>query len=231
MASLSPVVPGLYRLELGVVNAYLLEADGGLVLIDTGYPGSEDDILRAVDELGHTPDAVRAVVVTHHHTDHAGALAAVLDATGAAAWMHPLDAAAVREGVGMRAYRPASGVLNWVLERAVIRRTPPRFGPAPVAHEVRDGDEAPGGLRVLHTPGHSAGHIALLWEAGGVLVAGDACTNLPTLTLSIVYEDLDEGRRSLRRLADQSFDVAVFGHGGPIVGAAADRFRRAFGDD
>ncbi len=229
MPALSPVVPGLTRVDLGVVNAYLLEADGGLVLIDTGSPGSEAAILDAVDALGYAPSDVRAVVVTHHHPDHAGALAAVLRQTGAEAWMHPLDAAEVRIGSGFRPYRPASGVLNWLLEKVVVRPTPDRFEPAPVAREVADGDEAPGGLRVIHAPGHSAGQIALLWpEHGGVLIAADACSNLPVLTLSVIYEDLALGRQTLRQLAARTFDTAVFGHGRPIVGGASARFRERF---
>lgn len=230
MSGLTPVVPGLHRLELGAVNAYLLEASDGLVLIDTGSPGSEAKILAAVAALGFTPANVKAVVVTHHHPDHAGSLAAVLAATGAEAWMHRLDAEEVRVGNGFRPYRPTSGLLNWVLERVVVRPTPPRFAPAPVSHEVDAGDVLPGGLTVVHAPGHSAGQIALFWpKRGGVLVAADACTSLPVLTLSIIYEDLDVGRETLRRLGDLDFEAAVFGHGKPIVTGASRQFREAFG--
>ena len=226
---LSPVVSGLWRIDLGVVNAYLVAGDGEMVLVDTGPPGSEAKVLRALEQLDLPPHAVRTVVVTHHHPDHAGALAAVLRETGAEAWMHAVDAAEVRAGNGFRPYRPASGVLNWALERVFIRPTPPRFEPAAVAHEVADGDVVPGDLRVVWAPGHSAGQVALLWpEHGGVLIAADACTNLPTLAPSVIYEDLDRGRETLRQLAALEFDAAVFGHGGPIVGAADERFRAAF---
>lgn len=227
MPALSPVVPGLYRLDLGIVNAYLLDAGGGPVLIDTGPPGSEAAVLAAVEALGHAPADVRAVVVTHHHADHAGALAAVLAATGAEAWMHPLDAEEVRVGNGAR---PASGLLTWALSRVPLRTAAAPFAPAPVAHEVADGGALPGGLVAVHAPGHTAGHIALLWpEHGGVLVAADACTTLPVLTLSAVYEDLDVGRETLRRLGAFDVEVAVFGHGEPLLSGASRRFREAFG--
>lgn len=229
MRDLTPVVPGLWRLELSVVNAYLLEHDDGLVLIDTGSPGALDKILFAIRTLGHAPEDLQAVVVTHHHPDHAGSLAAVLGATGAEAWMHPLDAAEVRVGNGFRPYQATSGLVNWTLERLFIRPTPPRFDPAEVAHELNDGDDAPGGLRVIHAPGHSAGQIALLWPEARVLIAADACTNLPVLTYSIIYEDLDVGRETLRQLAALDVDTTVFGHGKPIVGNAGDRLREAFG--
>ena len=169
------------------------------------------------------------MVVTHHHADHAGALAPVLDATGADAWMHGLDAAETRVGNAFRPYRPASGIVNWGLERAFIRPTPARYPPAPVAHEVADGDLLAADLRVVAAPGHTAGQIALVWpEHGGVLIAADACSNLPTLGYSIIYEDLDLGRDTLRQLAALEFDAAVFGHGGPILSGAAARFRSRF---
>ncbi len=230
MSDLHPVVPGLWCVELGAVNAYLLEDGDGLVLIDTGSPGSAPKLLDAVDQLGRRPSDVHAVIVTHLHPDHAGALAAVLDATGAEAWMHPADAAEVRIGNGFRPYVTSSGILNWVLERLLIRPSPGHVDPAPVSHEVDEGDEAPGGLRVLHAPGHTAGHIALLWpEHGGVLIAADACSNLPVLAPSVIYESIETGHRTLRRLAALNVEVAVFGHGKPIVGGAAEKMRAAFG--
>ena len=230
MSDLSPVVPGLWRVELGAVNAYLLEDGDRLVLIDTGSPGSAPKILDAVAHLGRPPEAVGAVVVTHLHPDHAGALAAVLAATGAEAWMHPADAAEVRVGNAFRPYVTSSGVLNWVLERVMIRAAPDHVDPAPVAREVEDGDAGPGGLRVVGAPGHSAGHVALFWpEHGGVLVAGDACSNLPVLAPSIVYEDRELGRRTLRELAAMDYEVAVFGHGNPIVRGASRKMLAAFG--
>ena len=231
MPLLSPVVSGLWRVDLGIVNAYLIAGEAEMVLVDVGPPGSETKIIDALGLLDLPPEAVGTVIVTHHHPDHAGALAAVLDMTGADAWMHPADAAEVRVGNGFRPYRPASGVLNWVLERTVIRTTPDHYEPAPVAHEVTEADVLAADLRVIHAPGHTAGQIALLWpEHGGVLIAADACTNLPTLGLSVVYEDLDLGRETLRNLAALDFDTAVFGHGGPIVGDASPRFKSRFSD-
>ena len=231
MPLLSPVVSGLWRVDLGIVNAYLVAGRDHMVLVDVGPPGSEAKVVEALARLDLPPQAVGTVIVTHHHSDHAGALAAVLDATGAEAWVSAEDAAEVRAGNAFRPYRPASGALNWALERALIRPSPARYAPAPVAHEVADGDVLPGDLRAVAAPGHTAGQIALLWpEHGGVLIAADACTNLPTLGLSIIYEDLDRGRETLRQLAGLDFDTAVFGHGGPIVGDAAARFRSRFAD-
>ena len=86
------------------------------------------------------------------------------------------------------------------------------------------------GAVALHTPGHTAGHVALLWRRdGGVLFAGDAATNFVRLGVGPVYEDVGEGRRSLRRLAALEFETALFAHGRPLTPRASARFRARFG--
>lgn len=229
MPRTTPIVPGLFSVDLGPVNAFLAETRDGLVLVDTGSPGAWPRLEAAIRALGHAPADLAAVVVTHHHPDHAGSLADVLAATGAEAWMHPADAAEVRAGNGFRPYRTTSGLLNLVLERVFIRPVSPHIPPAAVAHEVDEGDALPGGLVAVHAPGHSRGQIALLWPETRVLFAADACSNLPVLGYSIIHEDFAEARATLRRLATLDFDTAAFGHGKAIVGGAAARFRERFG--
>jgi glyoxylase-like metal-dependent hydrolase (beta-lactamase superfamily II) len=93
---------------------------------------------------------------------------------------------------------------------------------------VADGEELPwDGLLALRTPGHSAGHLALLLPRdGGVLFVGDAATNFGRLSWGPVYEDVAEGERSLRRLAALDFEVAAFAHGRTMRSGASARFRR-----
>ena len=86
-----------------------------------------------------------------------------------------------------------------------------------------------GGLRVIHLPGHCAGQVALLWQGGRLLIAGDVCTNFLTVGDPIGFEDIAEGRRSQRKLANLDFEAVCFGHGGPITASAKERVRRAFG--
>lgn len=231
------VVPGLYRVPLGVVNAYLL-VDGTVTIIDTGTPGSEDKILRAIRTLGKEPSDVDAIVVTHLHADHAGSLAALKAATGAEAWMHPVDAALVRDGVATREMHSAPGLANRLIAAAMRVVAPSRVPPAEVEHHAEDGDTLPfgGGLRVVHVPGHCAGQIALVWPRhGGVLIAADAAANMAwpgrrrKLGYPPVFEDFEAGKRSLRRLAQLEVAVAVFGHGEPILGGAGAGLRERFG--
>ncbi len=225
----TPLVPNLYALDLGGVNAYLITADDGLTLIDTGSAGSAERIASELSTLGHVLADIRQIVVTHAHADHAGGLAELPAHTRAEVWMHPLDAALVRSGTAMRpSTRSTPGLLNRIIYHLTIARAPRTIAPASVDHEVEDGASLPfaGGLRVIHTPGHSAGQIALLWPAhGGVLFAADAAINVAGLALFPAYEDLAQGHTSLARLAAHEFEVACFGHGRPITRTAAQHFR------
>jgi glyoxylase-like metal-dependent hydrolase (beta-lactamase superfamily II) len=92
-----------------------------------------------------------------------------------------------------------------------------------------------GGMRCVHTPGHTAGQTSFLWNRhGGVLIVGDAAgargrTVAPPLgfPFGMFTEDPEEAKRSFSKLADLEFQVAVFGHGNPIRELASDAFRRA----
>ena len=229
------VVPGVYALSIGgFVNAFLLVADD-VTLIDTGTPGHADEILAAVRRLGHAPEAIKRILVTHCHADHTGSLAALQRATGAPAVMHPLDAALVRQGQASRPFTAAPGPLHPVMAPllGLMSRRVRTIEPAVVAHEVADGDVLPiaGGLRVIHAPGHSAGQVAFLWpEQGGVLFAADSATHLlGRLGFPPVGEDWAVIRASLRQLSTLTFNTAVFGHGGALVGGAAAQFRAKWG--
>ncbi|MDG3004950.1 MBL fold metallo-hydrolase [Paludisphaera mucosa] len=223
----TPVVPGLWQVKLGFVNAFILDAGDGLALIDAGVPGGAPEILDAVRAIGGRPDDVRRILVTHCHSDHSGSLAELKRETGAPAVMHPVDAAMVREGRAIRPLTPAPGLINALVCRFLIGAAPTTVEPAEIEVEVEDGDALPGGLRAIHVPGHCAGQVAFLWaEHGGVLIAADVAANVFGLALSPMYEDIEAGRRSLSKLAGLEFEVACFGHGKPIPSGASRLFAR-----
>lgn len=90
--------------------------------------------------------------------------------------------------------------------------------PTPV-HVVNDGDSV-FGLRIVATPGHTAGHISVLDEIGGLLVAGDALSGGDDGTVSgpdpQFTDDMALAHESVRRLAALTFATVVFGHGEPV---------------
>jgi glyoxylase-like metal-dependent hydrolase (beta-lactamase superfamily II) len=224
--------PGLYLLRLGILNAFLLDC-GELTLIDAGVAGSEKRVLQALAELGRQPGDLRHILVTHLHIDHTGGLAALQKSTGAQVWMGAADAAAHRQGQAMRPVRPAPGLFNQILVAVSRVGRPVAVEPAPVAHELQGGEalDFAGGLQVIHLPGHTAGSMAFLWPAhGGVLFVGDAATRMfGPLSWLFIYEDFEEGRRSLQRLESLPFEAACFGHGKPILRGAPAAFKARFG--
>ena len=91
-----------------------------------------------------------------------------------------------------------------------------RLEPIAIDQPLTVGEPLPiaGGIEVIHTPGHCAGQVALLWRPGRMLFAGDVCMNLMGLGDPVGFENLKDGRASQRKLASLSFDAAGFGHGG-----------------
>lgn len=232
---LKEVVPGVHAIQLGVVNAYLIEGHD-LTLVDTGSPGSGAEIMRAVQMLGRSPREIAHILVTHCHPDHSGGLAEIKRISGAAAYMHPLSAAVVRGEEPGRKLSPAPGFINRVLTGAFIRQPPWKIPWAHVEHEVLDSDELDctgKHITAVHAPGHCCGQLAFLYHYrpanGALLFAADTASNMRKLGLSIAYEDLACGLRSLAKLSRLRFDVACFGHGDPLIGQASERFNEKWG--
>src|SRR5258705_13841720 len=73
-----------------------------------------------------------------------------------------------------------------------------RMSGADARRGVRD---RAGGLKAIHIPGQCAGQVALLWPRRRLLFAADACANMPTFGYALCYENLEDGKRSLRKLA------------------------------
>lgn len=230
--ALQQVAAEVYRIPMLYVNAYLIEGDG-LTVIDAGGARGAEKILAGVKELGRKAEDIRRILITHMHADHTGGLAALKVAAGAPVFMHPADAGLLSQGIPLRPAEAGPGLMNgWMYRMMGILSGRMKVEPVKTDYEIGDGEEIPGtgGLKVIHTPGHTLGHLAFLWPLhGGVLFAADAASNFVSLDYSILYEDLETGRNSLRKIAGLSFETACFGHGRPIVGGAAAHFRRKWG--
>src|SRR5262249_38811434 len=147
----------------------VIEEDGEVTVVDTGYPGYRPQLRSAV----------AAILITHAHADHVGSARAVHDDTGARVLVHPADADVVRDGSPepppsffAQAWRPRFA--RYLVHAA--RNGARSITPVPSVETFVDGEtlDVPGRPRVLHTPGHTAGHCALLLEDRGVIFSGDA---------------------------------------------------------
>jgi glyoxylase-like metal-dependent hydrolase (beta-lactamase superfamily II) len=231
------VIPNVWRIRLsmGYTNAYLVLADDGVALFDSGTRGQEGAILEAISHTGKTPADLKHILITHHHSDHTGSLASLVESTGAKAYVHPLDAPITRGDAPVASPNPDVR-LGRMLKPLLMRLQPSRMPPVAIEREVVDGDQLPiaGGVTVVHTPGHTAGHNSYLWpESGGVLFAGDAAGKLrevqaPVSGLASMFtEDPEQAKESFRKLAALEFNTVCMGHGGTLTGQAHAQFKRA----
>jgi glyoxylase-like metal-dependent hydrolase (beta-lactamase superfamily II) len=229
------VIPGVFQIsrwwdqaDLGS-NVYLVEAGGELTLIDTGYKGKELLIMKRVRSLGYSPSLITAIIITHHHPDHTGGLAGLVEITRARVIAHAADAPFI-DG---RLPQPGPSRPDWLRRAARPFNGLLATRPVNVDIEVRDGDELPlaGGVRILHTPGHTPGSICVFLRWGGVVFTGDLLAQRfglkwPSMPFTA---DVAQLRRSVKKLAGHEFESACFGHGSPIRAKAGTRVRRFAG--
>jgi glyoxylase-like metal-dependent hydrolase (beta-lactamase superfamily II) len=224
------VIEGVQMVPMGMSNAFLIKGDDGLTLIDAGYPGKADAVFSAIRELGGSPDHLKHLIFTHGHPDHIGSAAAIVRETGAKTYMHPLDIPMAESGGPFRPMRGAPGLLRQVMCKLFFDPEE-RMEPVAINQPLTPGEILPiaGGFEVIHTPGHCAGQVALLWRPRRMLFAGDVCMNVMGLGDPVGFENLDDGRASQRKLASLSFEAVGFGHGAAIARGASTRFRDKWG--
>ncbi len=157
------VIEGVHVVPMGMANTFLIEGDDGLTLIDAGFPGKEASLFAAIRGLGHSPQELKHLIFTHGHPDHIGSAAAIVRETGARTYMHPLDIAIAESGGPFRPMGAAPGLLRRAMCNLFFRPDE-RVEPVAIGQPLTAGDILPvaGGFDVIHTPGHCAGHVALL---------------------------------------------------------------------
>ena len=207
----------------GTNSFAFLDADGQVALVDCGMSFAPPRIVAGLAAFGRHPKDVTRIVLTHAHADHAGGAAKIRARTGAPVAVHADDA-----GYARRGEIPPTDTSR-TTGRLLARFGVKRFSPLEVGQELRDGDEldVAGGLRVVHTPGHTPGHVSLLHPGSGVLVTGDCIFNV--LGIRWPPKSLCTNPRLTQatadRLADLEYRVAGFTHGPHIADRARERVR------
>jgi len=219
---------GVWRIPTAgdLVNSFaFVDGDGAVTLVDAGLRGATRPIVAGLAAIGRSPSDVDRILVTHAHPDHIGSARALRARTGASVHVHDHDADYVRHG--RMTPRDPRLALGRVLQ--FVQRRQPR---CEVDEVFTDGDLLPvaGGLRVLHTPGHTPGHCAFVHEPSGVLVTGDSIMNwfgrrrwsfLSSCTDYVMCKDTAE------RLCEPDYEIAAFTHG-PELRVGAREAVRAF---
>jgi glyoxylase-like metal-dependent hydrolase (beta-lactamase superfamily II) len=231
------VARGVYRLGTPIVNWYVVEEAGRLTAIDAGLPGYTDTLEQDLAAIGHKPEDVTAVVLTHSDGDHIG-MASTLRGAGARVLIHRDDVATLRKpgpkrGDGSPAHlvplmwRPSF----WRFMGHMARNGGGRPTPIddPESFTDRDVLDVPGSPRAVHTPGHTDGHCALLFRDRQALFVGDElCTWNPLsgqLGPQLMPKQFDVSYarcvQSLSRLESLEAALLLPGHGEPWSGSPA----------
>jgi len=201
-------------IELGRVLAHLV-VEPELSLIDCGYARSRGRIEKAMSEHGHALVDLARVVCTHGHPDHAGG-ARELALAGIPVLIHPADGERLAITWREMLRRPSRGGLF-----AAMTPEPPATLP------IEDGDVLPmlGGLRVIHTPGHTPGSVCFFGARDGILFVGDTLQRRfgrVSFASSLYSDDIAMARRAVQRLASLDVETVVFSHYPPLTEGASE---------
>lgn len=245
---LSFVAEGVYHTKIIFVGAYFVDtpenSSGSWTLVDTGLPFSEGKIRSAAQSRYGENARPSAIVLTHGHFDHAGAALNLAEEWNVPIYAHRLEMPYL---TGKSDYPPQDPTVGGAI--AQMSRVFPHGG-YDFGNRVRqipeNGElaELPN-WKILHTPGHTAGHISLFRESDRTLLAGDALAtmNLDSWISQITEKqefckppapfttDWQAARRSVELLAELEPNVVGAGHGNPIKGADTAQRLKEFAEN
>lgn len=184
-----------------------VEDNEGLILIDAGLPGNLEVIEENLQEHGFSLEDVEKLILTHQDFDHCGCAAELVEETDVTVFAHEDDAPAIdgREDPikGEERY-PALDVDVELVGGETIR-----------AKDIE--------LEIIHTPGHTPGHISILTE--GLLIAGDA-VNVEEDGFSGPRErftpEMEEATESVYKLSFTEYEKVHCFHGGTVEASNED---------
>ena len=231
------VVSDLAYLRDRIVNVFFYgEAGAGdraWVLVDTGVYGAAARIERAAAARFGPEARPAAIILTHGHFDHVGAVKTLAEKWDTKVYVHPLEMPYVTGRSSYPPPDPTVGGGGMARMAMLYPRGPIDLGGRVLA--LPDDGSVPGmpGFRWIHTPGHTPGHVVLFREEDRLLIAGDAfVTTRQESVLSVLSQrmevngppayytpDWDAARHSVEQIAGLEPQTAATGHGVPVSGA------------
>ena len=215
------------------IHPVLLWDRESAILIDAGFPGNAEIIQQAVEAAGVPFSHIRRIFISHHDWDHIGALPELIGTNPAIeVFSHPAEKPYIEGTLPSLKLTPQK-----IAER--IASLPPEFRSraaavftnlpaAPVHRLFNDGDILPlhGGIHVIHTPGHTPGHVCFFLPQLRLLIAGDQLRVEEGALVGPSPEftpDLPTALVSLKKLLPYDIERVLCYHGGLYGPGAAIR--------
>ena len=212
-------------------NAYLLDSGDGLILIDAGVGMDNEAIVREIERDGYRVEAIRYIVITHAHADHAGGVPYFAERSGAEILSTAHEAEVLADRELMESTMKDYIAVGFYPEKYC-------FEVIPSANALNDGDILELGnlkLKILEVPGHTGGCLCIYGEIDGkkTLICGDVVFFNGYINLISIFDvNLLSYKKSLLRLDELEIDTLLPGHRQPLmnrgkeaVTKAADAFR------
>jgi len=236
------IEPGLWRIPLPMpsgppfVNVYLVRSEDGWILVDTGFgvPGIFDELSAGFAYAGVSPSNLKQILLTHVHPDHGGNAPRLSALSGAPIRLHPADAELLAwillpgsaERIGERLLNAGAEPDRVGESVEACARLFSLFPPLPEATPLREGETIPtalGPLEVIHTPGHSPGHVCFYLRERGVLLSGDTVLEgiFPNVGIADGHDCFGEFLATLDRLQTLGEPRILPAHGLPFGGLHA----------
>ncbi|KUM73140.1 MBL fold metallo-hydrolase [Streptomyces curacoi] len=236
-ADVQQVADGTYLVHGSNTNWVILTEGDAATLVDTGYPGDRALLLASLAQVGSSPEAVKAVLITHAHTDHLGNAEHLRATYGTPIYLHEAEVPHARReflhqvnvGTVLRnGWRP--GVLPWAIHALRSGGTAHVPVTAPEPFPSQGPLDLPGRPVPVHTPGHTDGHCAYHLPEAGVVIAGDALVSGhptsrikgPQLLPDMFHRERTRAVASLDVLEGLKGDVLLPGHGPVHQGSVPD---------